>query len=287
MKQNAILTKPRYINAGGRLLDLSVPKVMGIINVTPDSFYAGSRFNSDSAIVAAAEQMIKDGADIIDIGGSSSRPGAIETSADEEAKRVLRAVKLIRKEFPDAIISVDTCRAAIAEKAVVEYGAHIINDVSGGDADSAMFGVISKIKVPYILMHAQGRPQTMQNNPSYNDVVADILKYISERIFKLRSAGVNDIIIDPGFGFGKTMEHNFELLRRLDEFAIAGLPLLVGLSRKSLVWKTLKITADEALAGTVALNTVALIKGADIIRVHDVKEAVHTVKLVCKIKNNS
>ena len=260
---------------------------MGIINVTPDSFYSRSRFNGDSEIVAAAEQMIKDGADIIDIGGSSSQPGAPETPADEEEKRVLSAVKLIRSEFSDAIISVDTYRAAIAEKAVVEHGAHIINDISGGDADTAMFEVISKIKVPYILMHTKGCSKTMQNNPSYNDVVADILKYFSERIFKLRNAGVKDIIIDPGFGFGKTMEHNFELLRKLEDFAITGLPLLVGLSRKSVIWKTLNITPEEALAGTVALNTVALIKGADIIRVHDVKEAVQTVKLVCGIKKIS
>ena len=251
---------------------------MGIINVTPDSFYSGSRFNGDSEIITAAEQMIKDGADIIDIGGSSSSPGAQKTPVCEEEKRVLSAVKLIRKEFPDAIISVDTYRAAIAEKAVVEYGAHIINDISGGDADTKMLDVISKLKVPYILMHTQ-------NKPSYNDVVADILKYFSERIFKLRNAGVNDIIIDPGFGFGKSVEHNFEILRKLEDFAIAGLPLLVGLSRKSLIWKSLNITPEEALAGTVALNTVALTKGADIIRVHDVKEAAQTVKLVCKIKN--
>jgi dihydropteroate synthase len=221
------------------------------------------------------------------VGGCSSRPGAKEISLEEEEKRVLRAVKLIRKEFPETIISVDTFRATIAEKAVVEYEAHIINDISGGDADAEMFNVISKLKVPYILMHTQGCPRTMQNNPSYTDVVSDILKYFGERIFKLRSAGVNDIIIDPGFGFGKTIEHNFEILRKLEDFAIAGLPLLVGLSRKSVIWKSLNITADEALAGTVALNTVALLKGADIIRVHDVKEAVQTVKLICEIKNNS
>jgi len=281
------LDKPRYINVGGWLLDLSVPKVMGIINVTPDSFYSGSRLNRDDEIVAAAEQMIKDGVDIIDIGGSSSRPGASETPVGEEEKRVLPAVKLIRKEFPNAIISVDTCRASIAEKAVVEYGAHIVNDISGGEADAEMFEVISKIKVPYILMHTQGCSKTMQNNPVYNDVVSDILKYFSKKIFKLRSMGVNDIIIDPGFGFGKSVDHNFELLRKLEDFAIAGLPLLVGLSRKSVIWKTLNIAPEEALAGTVALNTVALIKGADIIRVHDVKEAVQTVRLVCGIKNEN
>ena len=260
---------------------------MGIINVSLDSFYSGSRFNSDSEIAVAAEQMIKDGVDIIDIGGSSSRPGASEVPADDEEKRVLSAVKLIRKEFPDVIISVDTYRSAIAEKAVVEYGAHIVNDISGGDADAEMFKIISKIKVPYILMHTRGCPKTMQNNLVYNDVVSDILKYFSNRIFKLRSAGVNDIIIDPGFGFGKTINHNFELLRKLEDFAITGLPLLVGLSRKSLIWKTLNITTKEALAGTVALNTIALIKGADIIRAHDVKEAVQTIKIVCEIKNTA
>ena len=265
------------------MLDLDVPKVMGIINVTPDSFYSRSRFINDSEIAAAAEQMIKDGVDIIDVGGSSSRPGAPETPADEEEKRVLSAVKLIRKEFPDAIISVDTYRAAIAEKAVVDYGAHIINDISGGNADTEMFKIISKIKVPYILMHTQGEPTTMQNNPTYSDVVSDVLKYFSERIFKLRNAGVNDIIIDPGFGFGKSAEHNFELLRKLENFAITGLPLLVGLSRKSVIWKTLNIKPEEALAGTVVLNTLALNKGADIIRVHDVKEAVQTVKLVERV----
>jgi dihydropteroate synthase len=253
---------------------------MGTINITPDSFYAGSRFNSDSEIVAAVKQMINDGADIIDIGGSSSRPEALETPACEEEKRVLSAVRLIRKEFPEAIISVDTYRASIAEKAVVEYGAHIVNDISGGNADAEMFKVISKIKVPYILMHIQGNPKTMQDNPAYDDVVADILKYFGERIFKLRNAGVNDIIIDPGFGFGKTTEHNFEILQKLEDFTITGLPLLVGLSRKSMIWKTLNIAAEEALAGTVALNTIALTKGTDIIRVHDVKEAAQTVKLV-------
>ena len=275
--------KPKYINAGGKLLDLSVPKVMGIINVTPDSFYAGSRF-SESGIMAAAEKMIGEGADIIDIGSVSSRPGAAEISADEEEKRVLPTVKLIRKELPDAIISVDTYRARVAEKAVAEYGAHIINDISGGDADPEMFAVISKINVPYILMHMKGVPATMQNAPVYHDVVSDILKYFGERIYKLRSAGVNDIIVDPGFGFGKTIEHNFELLQRLEDFAITGLPMLVGLSRKTMIWKTLNIAPDEALTGTVVLNTIALTKGADIIRVHDVKEAAQAVKLVCSMK---
>lgn len=283
-QNKAILNKPKYINAGGKLIDLSTPKVMGIINITPDSFYCGSRISGASATVAAAGRMIADGTDIIDIGGYSSRPGAPELPAEEEEKRVLPAVKLIRNEFPETIISVDTYRATIAEKAVTEYGAHIINDISGGDADSGMFGVVSKTGVPYIMMHMQGRPGYMQHNPQYADVVSDILKYFAERIFRLRTAGVNDIIIDPGFGFGKTTEHNFEILRRLEDFAVAGLPLLVGLSRKTMIWETLNTVPEEALTGTIALNTAALIKGADIIRVHDVKEAVQTVKLVCRIK---
>ncbi|MDR2887899.1 MAG: dihydropteroate synthase [Bacteroidales bacterium] len=279
------MNKPRYINAGGRLIDLNIPKVMGIINITPDSFYSGSRISGAEATVAAVGRMIADGADIIDIGGYSSRPGAPELPAEEEEKRVLPAIKLIRNEFPETVISVDTYRAAIAEKAVVEYGVHIVNDISGGDADPEMFKVISKTKVPYIMMHMQGRPGTMQDAPQYNDVVSDILKYFGERIFKLRSAGVSDIIIDPGFGFGKTTEHNFDILHRLEDFAIAGLPLLVGLSRKTMIWKTLGITPEDALAGTIALNTAALMKGADIVRVHDVKEAIQAVKLVCRIKN--
>jgi len=276
--------KPRYINAGGKLIDLSVPRVMGILNITPDSFYSGSRYNSDSEILNAAADMLKDGADILDVGACSSRPGAKEITLEEEALLLLKAVKLIIREFPDAIISVDTFRADIAREAVVECGARIINDISGGEADKNMFKVVEKLNVPYILMHMKGDPRTMQNSPVYEDIVADILKWFGERIFRLNSVGVKDIIIDPGFGFGKTIEHNFELVRRLGDFSIAGLPLLAGLSRKSTIWKTLGITAGEALNGTTVLNTIALINGADILRVHDVKEAVQVVKLYEQIK---
>ncbi len=278
-----MLKKPRYINAGGTLIDLEIPRVMGILNITPDSFYEGSRYNSDEDIIKAAVKMMEDGADIIDVGGYSSRPGATDISMEEEGTRVLKAIKLIRRELPEAVISVDTFRADVAMKAVNECGAHIINDISGGHADSRMFSVIEKLNVPYIMMHMKGNPHTMQDNPVYDDVVADILKWFGERIFRLQSAGVKDIIIDPGFGFGKTVEHNFELLRRLSDFSIAGLPLLVGISRKSMIWKTLGIKADEALNGTTALNAFALSNGADILRVHDVKEAVQTVKLFEKI----
>jgi dihydropteroate synthase len=282
-----LTAKPRYINAGGKLLDLDTPKVMGILNITSDSFYKGSRYNTDGDILNAASSMMDEGADILDVGGYSSRPGAVEISEDEESKRVLKAIKLISGELPEAIISIDTFRADIAREAIMECGAHIINDISGGEADNKMFTLVEKLNVPYIIMHMKGNPRTMQNNPVYDDVVADILRWFGDRIFRLQSAGVKDIIIDPGFGFGKTVEHNFELLRRLGDFSVAGLPLMVGLSRKGMIWKTLGITANEALNGTTVLNTVALANGADILRVHDVKEAVQAVRLMQKTGTSS
>ncbi len=278
-----LLEKPRYINAGGRLLDLEIPKVMGIINITPDSFYKGSRYSTDNEILTVATRMIEEGADILDVGGYSSRPGAKNISQKEEAGRVLRALKIINREIPEAILSVDTFNADTASEAVLECGAHIINDISGGELDPKMFSVIENLNVPYVLMHMKGEPASMQNNPVYDDIVADILKWFGDRIYRLKSSGVKDIILDPGFGFGKTIDHNFELLHRLGDFAIAGLPLLVGVSRKSMIWKTLNISVDEALNGTTALNSIALNNGADILRVHDVKEAVQTVRLIKKV----
>jgi dihydropteroate synthase len=274
-----LLEKPRYINPGGKLMDLKIPRVMGILNITPDSFYKGSRYNSDIEILRAAVKMKEDGADIIDVGGYSSRPGATNISSEEESNRVLKAIKMISRELPDVIISVDTFRADVAREAITGCGAHIINDISGGEGDSEMFSVVERLNVPYIMMHMKGDPRSMQDNPVYDDIVADILKWFGERIFILKSLGVKDIIIDPGFGFGKTIDHNFEILRRLGDFSIVGLPLLIGVSRKSMIWKTLGITADEALNGTTALNTIALSNGADILRVHDVREAVQTVRL--------
>lgn len=276
--------KPRYINVRGNLVDLTVPKVMGIINVTPDSFYKSSRLTTEKEIVDAASRMIDDGADFIDIGGYSSRPGAADVTPGEERTRVINAIKLISRELPEAIISVDSFRSEIILEAVLECGAGMINDISAGEADKKMFQVVEKLRVPYIMMHMQGVPGTMQKNPVYDDVVADILRWFGERIFRLQSMGVNDIIIDPGFGFGKTVAHNFELLRHLGDFSIAGLPVLVGVSRKSMIWKTLEITPEEALNGTSVLNTIALMNGADILRVHDVKEAVQAVRLVDKLK---
>lgn len=275
--------KPRYINTKGKLIDLQVPKIMGIINITPDSFHMGSRYQSDEEILKAARQMTEEGADILDVGGYSSRPGAEDISSDEEMRRVLKAIKLIRSELPCTVISIDTFRAAIAEEAIA-CGADIINDISGGEGDPEMFSVVKKLNVPYIMMHMIGNPRTMINNAFYNDITADILKWFSKKILELKSAGVKDIIIDPGFGFSKNISHNFELLRRLGELSIAGLPVMVGLSRKSMIWKTLGTEPGEALNGTTALNTIALLNGADIIRVHDVKEAIQVVKLVEKMR---
>lgn len=275
---------PRYINTGGRLIDLETPKVIGILNVTPDSFYRGSRYIEDLDIINAAFRMIREGADILDVGGYSTRPGALDISKEEETERVSRAIKLILKEIPEAVISVDTFRAEVAKCAIEECGALMINDISGGEADPEMFNILERLNVPYILMHMRGNPRTMQNLTEYDDVVADILKWFGSRISDLHSKGVKDIIIDPGFGFAKTTEQNFEILRRLGEFSVAGLPLLAGLSRKTTIWKTLGITANEALNGTTVLNTVALMNGADILRVHDVKEAVESVRLIKELR---
>jgi dihydropteroate synthase len=277
--------KPKYINVGGKLLDLTTPRVMGIINVTPDSFYKGSRVTNDKEIIMTAVKMTGEGADILDIGGYSSRPDAQDVAAEVEKERVLNAIRLIRKELPLAVISIDTFRSEIAFEAVDGCGAHIINDIYGGEADSEMFSVVRRLNVPYVMMHMQGTPATMQKNPRYDDVVADILKWFSRKIVSLQSEGVKDIILDPGFGFGKTRAHNFEMLRRLNDFNVAGLPLLIGISRKSMIWKTLDLTPDEALNGTSVLNAVALLNGADILRVHDVKEAVQTIRLIEQIKN--
>ena len=280
-----VLSKPRYINIKGQLIDLEVPRVMGILNITPDSFYKGSRYNDEKEIIVAALRMLEEGADFLDIGGYSSRPGADDIPVEEEKRRVLNAVRYVSKEFPQAIISVDTFRAEVAREAVCDCGAHIVNDISGGDADPEMSELISELNVPYIIMHMRGNPRTMQNNPVYEDVVSEILMWFGQKTVSLMAAGVKDIIIDPGFGFGKNISHNFEILRRLGEFSIAGLPLMVGLSRKSMIWKTLDIKPGESLNGTSALNAVALLNGADILRVHDVKDAVETVKLISMVNN--
>lgn len=287
IKHSMFLRPSQTINCRGQLIDISTPAVMGIINITPDSFFSGSRFNSEAAILERVGQVVDEGGSMVDVGAYSSRPGAENVSADIELARLLPALKVIRDRYPNLIVSVDTFRAEVAERVVTEGFADIINDISGGEMDGAMFDTVARLKVPYILMHMQGTPDTMQLNPTYRDVVADVSLWLSERVDKLRSMGVNDIIIDPGFGFGKTVEHNYSVLNRLDEFRLFQLPLLVGLSRKSMIYKVLDGDPEGSLNGTTALNTVALLKGANILRVHDVKEAVECVKLVSELKSVS
>ena len=275
---------PLYINVNGRLMDLSEPQVMGILNVTPDSFYAGSRSETEKDIVQRLHQIIDEGASIIDIGGYSSRPNAEHISAEEEMNRLRNGLEIIRKHSPNAVVSVDTFRADVAKMCVEEYGVAIINDISAGQMDEEMFPTIAKLGVPYIIMHMKGTPQDMQMSPQYDHFLKEIFYYFSERVQKLRDLGVKDIIIDPGFGFGKTLEHNYELMNHLEEFSLFELPLLVGVSRKSMIYKLLGTTPEEAMNGTTALHTIALLKGANILRVHDVKEAVESIKIVQKMK---
>ena len=257
----------------------SAPIVMGILNVTPDSFFDGGKYNSEKVIVNQAKQMLEEGAAIIDIGAYSTRPGATDISEAEELKRLIPAIRTIRKEFQEAIISADTFRANIAKQAV-EAGADIINDISGGTLDSKMFETVAKLKVPYILTHIKGAPQTMQENPEYANVTAEVKDYFKTKISELKKLGTEQIILDPGFGFGKTTEHNYQLLKHLDEFKCFGLPLLIGASRKGMIHKVLGIKAAEALNGTTVINTLALLNGANILRVHDVKEAGEAIKLL-------
>ena len=255
---------------------------MGILNVTPDSFYAGSRTPEREQIAARVHQMVDEGADIIDIGAYSSRPQATDITPDEEMHRLATGLEIIRRLYPQAHVSVDTFRAGVAARCVREYGVQIINDISGGELDPHMFETVAELKTAYILMHMKGSPQTMMQQTHYDHLIAEMLYYFAERIARLESLGVNDIIIDPGFGFSKTLDDNYRLMNRLDEFARIGLPLLVGISRKSMIYKLLGSTPDESLNGTTVLNTLALLGGAHILRVHDVKAAVETVNLVSK-----
>ena len=275
---------PQYINANGRLMDLSEPQVMGILNVTPDSFYAGSHGVTEGYIIDRIHQIMNEGASIIDIGACSTRPGADEVSIEEEMSRLRMGLELIRKHRPDAIVSVDTYRADVAKMCVEEYGAAIINDISAGQMDKQMFPTIARLGIPYIIMHMKGTPKDMQVNPQYDHFLKEVFYYFSEKVQRLRDLGVKDIIIDPGFGFGKTLEHNYELMNNLEEFALFELPLLVGVSRKSMIYKHLGITPEEALNGTTTLNTIALLKGASILRVHDVRQAMESIKIVQKMR---
>ncbi|POS02827.1 dihydropteroate synthase [Flavobacterium croceum] len=272
------------INCKGQLIDLSQPKVMGILNVTPDSFFDGNQDIKDSDIVAKAQNMLHDGADFIDVGGYSTRPNANFVSEEEELERVIRAVKLLTKHFPELIISVDTFRSHVAEQAIL-HGASIINDISAGLLDNNMLFVAAKYQVPYIMMHMKGTPQTMTQHTDYQDIIKEMMYYFSERVAVARSVGINDIILDVGFGFAKTIPQNFEILNQLEHFSWLELPLLVGVSRKSMIYKTLNITPQEALNGTTVLHTIAIQKGASILRVHDVKEAVQSIKLINSLKS--
>lgn len=270
----------KYINVNGKLLDLSSPKVMGILNLTPDSFYAASRKQTEQDIRIRTRQIIEEGGSIIDVGAYSSRPKAEHITPDEEMRRLRNGLQIINSEYPDAIISVDTFRADVARMCVEEYGVAIINDIAAGEMDENMFQMIARLKVPYIMMHMQGTPQNMQQNPHYENVVKEVMLYFATKIQQLRDLGAKDLIIDPGFGFGKTLEHNYELLEKLESFQLFDLPLLVGVSRKSMIYKLLGGTSEDALNGTSIINTISLLKGANILRVHDVKAASEAVQIV-------
>ena len=276
----------KYINVNGSLLDLSVPCVMGILNITPDSFYAGSRMQTEAEITARAQQILDEGAGIIDIGAYSSRPNAENVSSHEEMERLRMGLEILRKTQPGAVISVDTFRAYVARMCVEEYGVAIINDIAAGEMDADMFRTVAELNVPYIMMHMQGTPQNMQQHPHYDNLLKEVFLYFAQKVQQLRDMGMKDIILDPGFGFGKTVEHNYELLAHLEEFRIFELPLLVGVSRKSMIYRLLGNTPQDALNGTTVLDTICLLKGADILRVHDVREAVETVKIVEAMRRN-
>lgn len=269
----------KTLTTKGRLTDLSTPKVMGILNITPDSFYDGGKYNSPAALLKRAEMILKDGATFLDIGGYSSRPGAQDISEEEENLRVLPAVEAVSQNFPEAIISIDTFRSTVARRAV-EAGAAMVNDISGGARDEKMMAVVATLGVSLIIMHMKGTPQNMNSLATYENLLKEIVDHLSEKINAAHALGIRDIIIDPGFGFAKTVEQNFEILKHLDYLKILGKPILAGLSRKSLIWRTLEITPEDALNGTTALNTIALLKGASILRAHDVKEAAEVVKLI-------
>lgn len=276
----------KYLNVNGRLLDLSTPCVMGILNVTPDSFYSGSRMQTEEEIEARVRQILEEGAAIIDVGAYSSRPNADHVSAEEEMNRLRLGLDVLRRTAPDAIVSVDTFRADVARMCVREYGVAIINDIAAGEMDADMFSTVAELNVPYIMMHMQGTPQNMQQHPHYDNLLREVFLYFARKVQQLRDLGVKDIVLDPGFGFafGKTLEHNYQLMAHLEEFRLFELPLLVGVSRKSMIYRLLDTTPQEALNGTTVLHTLALMKGADILRVHDVRQAVEAVKIVEAMK---
>ena len=269
----------------GQLLSLHEPQVMGILNITPDSFYSGSRTEAEDDICRRLHQLMNEGADMIDVGAYSTRPGADDVSEEEEMERLRRGLRVVRREFPDVPVSVDTFRASVARMAVEEEGADIVNDISGGDMDRQMFRTVARLHVPYVLMHLQGVPRSMQQAPHYDNVRREVMVHLAERVDLLHQMGVADVVVDPGFGFGKTLDHNYELMEHLEDFHELGCPLLVGISRKSMIYKLVGGTPQTALNGTTVLNTVALLKGAHILRVHDVAPAVEAKKMYLKLKS--
>ena len=282
--QNKLFPIKTTVNCGGKLVDLFKPKVMGILNVTPDSFYDGGLYDSESALLKQAEKHLAAGASFLDMGAVSTRPRSAEVSIDEELRRLLPALVAVKKAFPESIISADTFRANVAQEAVAA-GADLINDISGGTMDKSMFDTVAQLRVPYVMMHIQGTPQSMQDHPTYVDVVNEVFDFFKVRCAQLRSKGVSDIILDLGFGFGKTLDHNYALLNATDRFRALGYPILSGLSRKSMINKVLGTKADEALNGTSALNVMALMRGTSILRVHDVKEAMEVIKLHAQLES--
>jgi dihydropteroate synthase len=284
MAKDTFLNRKVTLNSKGKLIDLTSPAVMAIVNITPDSFYGNSRINNVDEALKATEKFIKEGAKFIDIGAYSSRPGAANVSEDEELQRLAPIVEAIAKEFPETFISIDTFRAKVAKESIYA-GAHLINDISAGNLDELMFETVAKLQVPYIMMHMKGNPQNMQQDPTYENITLEILNYFTEKIAALKKLGVKDMIIDPGFGFAKTISHNYEVLQKLQSFSNFELPILVGFSRKSMITKVLNIKSADALNGTSILNTAALLKGATILRVHDVKEAMECIKLTESLKN--
>ena len=268
-----------FLKLKGKLYDLRTPVVMGVVNITPDSFFAFSRYKSDRTLLQQVETFLAEGATIIDVGGYSTRPQAAPVSVDEEIKRISEALEIICKKFPEAVLSVDTFRSPVARMAVQEYGVAMINDIGGGTLDQLMFETIADLQVAYVLMHTRGNPQHMQEQTQYEDVVADVLQFLAKRVAQLRLLGVHDVVIDPGFGFAKTLEQNYEMMSKLSIFRQINAPLLVGISRKSMIYKLLGVDPEEAMNGTTALNMLALMGGASILRVHDVKEAVETIRI--------
>lgn len=281
------LKRKNTINLNGKLIDFSKPVVMGILNVTPDSFFDGGKYRTEKNVLKRAEEILVQGGTIIDIGAISTQPGADGISTKAEIERLLPAVKAVRKNFPEAFISIDTYRSWVALEVIEECGPCMVNDVTGGNFDANMFDTIGKLGVPYILMHMQGTPLKMQENPVYEDIIREISMFFTEKTKQLTKSGVKDVIIDPGFGFGKTLEHNYDLLNRLDSFKVFQLPVMVGVSRKSMVFKLLGTKPDEALNGTSVINTLALLGGADLLRVHDVREAVEAVKIMNMVRSSS